>query len=134
MKQSLRDCLKIRSGAVFGARAEWQGARKENILHGSSTDEQRRQPALATKTLRAAGLLIFGFVVAGVTARCGDAPPTPPRPKSKSRAAAPLPIFRQSLRRAQSAGWGGCVAADWCPPQTKKRRHHFSVERVIFMV
>jgi hypothetical protein len=34
--------------------------------------KQRRQPALAAKTLRAAGLLLLGFVVAGVTARSGD--------------------------------------------------------------
>jgi hypothetical protein len=43
------------------------------------------------------GILLLGFVVAGVTARFGDAPPAPPRPKAKSPAAAPLPIFRQSL-------------------------------------
>ena len=99
--------LKIRRGAVFGAKAGWQGATKENTLHGSLTEEQRRQPAFAAKTLppslrlrrtsRAAGLLLLGFVGARVTARCGDAPPAPPNPKSKSLAAAPLPIFRQAL-------------------------------------
>ena len=93
----LRARLKIRSGAVFVARAGWQGATKENTLHGSSTEEQRRQPALAAKTLRVAGLLLLGFVIARVTARCGDAPPAPPRPKPKSLAAAPLPIFRLAL-------------------------------------
>jgi hypothetical protein len=81
--------------------------RKENIPYGSLTDEQRRQPALAAKTLRAAGLLIFGFIVESVAARRGDwpvrlaPPPAPPRPKSKSPAAVPLPIFRQSLKE----GW-----------------------------
>jgi hypothetical protein len=70
------------------------------------TDEQRRQPALATKTLRAAGLLTLGFVVAGVTARYGDAPPVPPRPKPKSPAAAPLPIFRQALKWINAAALG----------------------------
>jgi hypothetical protein len=54
----IRACLKIRNDAVFVARAGWQGATKENTLHGSSTEEQRRQPALAAKTLRAAGLLL----------------------------------------------------------------------------
>jgi hypothetical protein len=66
---TVRICLKIQRGAVFEAKAGWQGATKENILHGSSTEEQRRQPAFASKTLRAAGLLALGFVVAGVTAR-----------------------------------------------------------------
>ena len=58
MNKFVRACLKIRNDAVFVARAGWQGATKENTLHGSSTEEQRRHPALATKTLRAAGLLL----------------------------------------------------------------------------
>jgi len=77
--------------------AGWRGATKENTLHASSTEEQRSQPAIITKTLRAAWLLVWGFVVTGVTARCGDAPPVPPRPKPKSPAAAPIEIFRQAL-------------------------------------
>jgi len=92
----LRACLQNQRGAVFKAKAGWQGATKENILHGSSTEEQRRQPAFASKTLRAAGLLALGFVVAGVAAHDGDAPPAPPRPKPKSLAAAPLSILRQA--------------------------------------
>ena len=71
----------------------WRGATKENTPCGSSTEEQRSQTAVATKTLRAAGLLALALVVAGVTARSGDAPPAPPRPNPKSQAAAPLPIF-----------------------------------------
>jgi hypothetical protein len=104
----LRVCLKIQRGAVFEAKAGWQDATKENILHGSSTEEQRGQPAFVSKTLRAAGLLALGFVVAGVTARNGDAPPAPPRPKPKSLAAAPLSILRQTLRRRVEVGlfWG----------------------------
>ena len=79
----------------------WQGldgkARRRRIpFMGLRLRTQRRQPAVAAKTLRAAGLLLLGFVVAGVTARCGDAPPAPPRPKPKSPAAAPLPILRQN--------------------------------------
>ncbi len=62
------------SGAVFEQKAGWQGARRENTLYGSSTEEQRRQPAFCSKTLRAAGLLKRGFVVAGVTARYGEWP------------------------------------------------------------
>jgi hypothetical protein len=95
---NLRACLKIRRGAVFGAKAGWQGATKENTPCGSSTEEQRSRPAFAPKTLRAAGLLSLGFVVARVKARCGDSPPAPPRPKPKSLAAAPLPILRQALK------------------------------------
>ncbi len=95
----IRACLKIRRGAVFAARAGWQGATKENTPGGSSAEEQRRRPALAAKTLRAARLLPLGYVVTGGTARSGDASPAPPRPKPKSLAAAPFPIFRQALRR-----------------------------------
>lgn len=112
----VRVCLKIRSDAVSAAKAGWRGATRENTLHGSSTKEQRSQPAFAAKTLRAAGLLPLGFVVAGVTARCGDAPPTPPRPNSKSLAAAALPIFRQALREVGAAPEpsGGCGSLTLC--------------------
>src|SRR5215213_3531206 len=90
-------CLKIRKGAVFGPQAGWRGATKENILYGSSTEEQRSQPASGPKTLRAAGLLAVGFVGSALTARCGDARASPPRPQPKSLAAAPFLIFRQAL-------------------------------------
>ncbi|EEF61173.1 hypothetical protein [Pedosphaera parvula] len=44
-------------GAVFAQKAVWQGATKENIPGGSSTEEQRSQTAFGAKTLRAAVLL-----------------------------------------------------------------------------
>ena len=93
-----RACLKIPSGAVFAGKAGWRGATKENTPCGSSTEEQRSQTAFPTKTLRAAALLDWGFVVANVTARSGDVPSAPPRPNPKSPAAALLAIFRQALR------------------------------------
>ena len=106
---SLRACLKIPRGAVFEQRAGRRGATRENTLLGSSTEEQRSQPALCSKTLppspklwrtsRAAGLLAVGRVGSVVTARRGDAPPSPPCPHPKSLAAAPLAIFRQALNR-----------------------------------
>src|SRR5882724_9384670 len=73
---SLRACFKTTRGAVFGEKAGWQGATQETALRGSappcfgklnrraweahtpggsSTEEQRRQPAFSPKTLRAAG-------------------------------------------------------------------------------
>ena len=54
---TLRACLKIPRGAVFGEKAGWRGATKENTPCGSSTEEQRSQTAFSPKTLRAAGLL-----------------------------------------------------------------------------
>ena len=103
----LRACLKIPRGAVFEPRAggEWcrsSAATRENTLHGSSTEEQRSQPALCSKTLRAAGLLPVGRVGSVVTAHYGDAPPSPPCPQPKSLAAAPLAIFRQALNIGRS--------------------------------
>ena len=38
-----------------------------------------------------------------VTARFGDAPPSPPCPHSKSQAAAPLVVFRQTLHQQVAA-------------------------------
>src|SRR5262245_50303838 len=98
MNPTLRACLKILKGAVFAEKAEWRGATKENIPGGSSTEEQRSQPAFSAKTLRAAGLLAVACVGPTVTARCGDAPASPPWPRPKSLAAAPFRIFRQALR------------------------------------
>src|SRR5215212_1721436 len=83
VRDFLRACLKIRKGAVFAPQGGWRGATKENIPGGSSTEEQRSQPACGAKTLRAAGLLPVGFVGSVLTARCGDARTSPPRPQPK---------------------------------------------------
>ena len=99
VRRILRACLKIPWGAVFEQSAEWRGAMRENTLHGSSTEEQRSQSALCSKTLRAAALLAVRGVGSVVIARCGDTPPSPPCPQPKSLAAAPRAIFRQALKR-----------------------------------
>jgi hypothetical protein len=49
------------------------------------------------RTSRATGLLAVGRVGSVVTARRGDAPPSPPCPHPKSLAAAPFAILRQAL-------------------------------------
>ncbi|MBM3840783.1 MAG: hypothetical protein FJ398_23055, partial [Verrucomicrobia bacterium] len=59
---TLRACPKIPRGLVFAPKAGWRGATKENILPGSSTEEQRSQAAFGAKTLRAAGLLSVACV------------------------------------------------------------------------
>src|SRR5713226_2601399 len=93
----LRACLETTRGAVFGEKAGWRGATKENIPGGSSTEEQRSQTAFSPKTLRAAGLLSVAGVGSVVTARCGDASTSPPWPQPKSLAAAPLVVSKQAL-------------------------------------
>src|SRR6185295_915275 len=105
---SLRACLKTTRGAVFVEKAVWRGATKENIPCGSSTEEQRSQTAFCAKTLRAAGLLSLAGVGSVVTARCGDASPSPPWPKPKSLAATLLTIFREALNLvfAGQRRWG----------------------------
>ncbi|MFA6546963.1 MAG: hypothetical protein WCS99_21280, partial [Limisphaerales bacterium] len=77
MNHLLGACLKTGRGPVFREKAGWRGVTKENIPCGSSTEEQRSQMAFSLKTLRAAGLLPVACVGSGVTARCGDAPPSP---------------------------------------------------------
>src|SRR5713101_6530064 len=95
----LRACLETTRGAVFGEKAGWRGATKENIPGGSSTEEQRSQTAFSAKTLRAAGLLSVAGVGSFLTARCGDARNSPPWPQPKSLAAAPLVVSKQALKR-----------------------------------
>ncbi len=94
---ALRARLKSREGPVFAGKAGWRGATKEHTLQGSVTEEQRSQPAFPAKTLRATGLLREAFVGSTVTARCGDAPVSPPRPRTKSLVAGPFLLFSRAL-------------------------------------
>ena len=87
----MRDSAPLSFGNL--TRRAWEA----HTPRGSSTEEQRSQTACCAKTLRAAGLLALAGVGSVVTARCGDAPPSPPWPKPKSLAAAPLAIFSQAL-------------------------------------
>src|SRR5436190_20079162 len=84
-------------GAVVAQQARRRGATKGKTPRGSPTEEQRSQRACCAKTLRAAGLLAVGCVGSVLTARCGDARTSPPCPRPKSLAAAPLIVFRQAL-------------------------------------
>src|SRR5216683_3563433 len=102
----LRACLETTRGAVFGEKAGWRDATKENIPGGSSTEEQRSQTAFSAKTLRAAGLLPVAGVGSFLTARCGDARNSPPWPQPKSLAAAPLVVSKQALRPPAGNKWG----------------------------
>ena len=65
---------------------------------GLRLKEQQSPAAFCAKTLRAAGLLPVAGVGSVVTARCGDAPTSPPCPPSQSLAAGPCAIFRRALR------------------------------------
>jgi hypothetical protein len=62
-------------------------------------EEQRSQTAVCAKTPRAAVLLAAAGVGSALTARCGDAPTSPPWPQPKSLAAGPLGVFKLALRR-----------------------------------
>ena len=97
-KVELRACLKIPWGPVFVEKAGWRGATREHPRSGAVTEEQRSQPAFSAKTLRAAGLLPAASVGSAVTARCEDAPTSPPWLQPKSLAAGLYGIFRQALR------------------------------------
>ncbi len=107
-ESALRVRLKIRRGPVFEEKAGWRGATREHTRQRSVTEEQRSQPAFSSKTLRATVLLGWACVGSAVTARCGDAPASPPWPSPKSLVAGPLPIFRRALRGvAAVGGWDG---------------------------
>ena len=64
----------------------------------SVTDEQRSQPALSTKTLRATVLFEWGVVGSAITDRSGSAQASPPSPTQKSLVAVPFLFFGQALR------------------------------------
>jgi hypothetical protein len=62
MGSAQRSYLINRNGCVAGDLALRQGARRENILHGSLSDEQRRCSAKDQATLRAEFWRAAGFV------------------------------------------------------------------------
>ena len=100
----LRACLKIPCSPVFGEKGVWRGATREHTRQRSVTGEQRRQAVFSPKTLRAAGLLSVACVGSVDTARCGDAPRSPPWPQPKSLAAGLHRIFRHALSRNDVVG------------------------------
>ncbi len=101
----LRARLIIRSGAVLGGRQELDVRRWYPLLWvlsrwKGSVGCRVESEFLALRQVFWLWVPQSG-IVTGVTARCGDAPPVPPRPKSKSQAAAPLPIFRRALSQSR---------------------------------
>ena len=119
-RRDKRDCEARPRTTHFGA-SDWQGLGSP-YPQWSPTEEQRSQPARSPKTLRAAGLLSAAGVGAAVTARCGDAPASPPWPQPKSLAAGPHAIFRQALRTLAGAALVAAIsnapAADQSPTNT----------------
>jgi len=102
---SLRACLKIPWESCFRRKGRMARHDEGGYPQRSLTEEQRSQTAFSAKTLRAAGLLSVACVGSPVTARCGDAPGSPPWPQPKSLAAGPHAIFRQALKAPGSADW-----------------------------
>jgi hypothetical protein len=93
----LRACLKTARDPVFrGKRCMARRATGASPKR-AVTEEQRSQTAFCAKTPRAAVLLAAACVGSVVTARCGDAPASPPWPQPKSLAAGPLGVFKQAL-------------------------------------
>ena len=114
METAVRDSALLSLGNL--TRRAWEA----HTPCGSSTEEQRSQTAFCVKTLRAAGLLALAGVGSVVTARCGDAPPSPPWPKPKYLAAAPLAILRQALKQSDSRN-ATTRALTGEPPNTARR-------------
>src|SRR6266545_1286647 len=100
---SLRACLEIPWESCFRGEGRMARRAEGGYPQRSPTEKQRSQAAFSAKTLWAAGLLSVACVGSTVTARCGDAPVSPPWPQSKSLAAGPHAISKQALRRLGSA-------------------------------
>lgn len=91
------DCLCSRTSHVGWQRTGGQGATRLLSIPQSVTEEQRRRTVRCVPAFRENGLLPEAFVGSIVTARCGDAPASPPWPRAKSRAAGPVPLLKQAL-------------------------------------
>ncbi|MBM3838748.1 MAG: hypothetical protein FJ398_12445 [Verrucomicrobia bacterium] len=95
---ALRACPKIPRGPVFAPKAGWRGATKENILPGSSTEEQRSQKAKSPQPSGAGRRLAGCGVARRSQPQNGDAPSS--RLASGQAALPPKPevIFAQTLK------------------------------------
>ena len=82
------------------------GETREHTPRGSATGDQHRQTGLGAKTLRATALLPLGFVVAVFTARHGDTPKPPSRPKPKFPSRSTLPNFKTGSSCLCPLDWG----------------------------
>ena len=88
----LRACIKLRNGRVARDLALLQGARRENILYGSSTDEQRSSNVKDLATLRA----VFWPASGGVAPQSQSALAMLLRralPAARQKTARPFPIY-----------------------------------------
>ena len=103
----LEPVWKLRGALFSGKRPD--GATKENIPGGSSTEEQRSQTAFSAKTLQAAGLLSVAGVGSVVTARCGAL-------RAAKAALATAKIPRRSAPRSFQTGskQARCLPALFC--------------------
>ncbi len=119
-QRTLRACFKIPCGSVFAEKAGWRGATTEHTRQGSVTEEQQSQRTFSAKTLRAAGLLSAACVDSAITARCGDAPASPPWPQPKSLAAGPHAILKQAPSHR--------VCIKERPINSLRRREEYSVK------
>ena len=93
-----------------------RGARRENILHGSLTDEQRRRSGKDPATLRAK----FGRAAGGVASQSQSAPAMLLRhalPAARQNLAHSFPICEMGSsqfalqKRARSGTLAGCAAS-----------------------
>ena len=76
----------------------WQGATKENIPGGSSTEEATQPAGLYRENPEgASGLLPSAVVGSAFTARSEDAQASPPWHTPKSLSAGSLPVLNQAL-------------------------------------
>jgi GxxExxY protein len=101
--QSLRTHLINRNGCVAGDLALRQGARRENILYGSLSDEQRRGSAKDPATLGAE-------FVAGRWRRCSSVTepygyaPSSRLARRPSQLSAPIPIYEMGSNLLKATG------------------------------
>ena len=89
--KALRACLKMRRSSVWERRVRLARREEEADPQRSVTDKQRRQRALPSQTLRAAGLSGLDCVGSGGTDRRRSAPPLTalPNPEFPSRRTPP---------------------------------------------
>ena len=90
-RKALRACLKMGRGSVWEGRVRLARREAEADPQRSVTDKQRRQRALPSQTLRAAGLSGLDCVGSGGTDRRRSAPPITalPNPEFPSRRTPP---------------------------------------------
>jgi len=129
---TLRACLKMGRGSVWEGRVRLARREEGADPQRSVTDKQRRQRALPSQTLRAAGLSGLDCVGSGGTDRRRSAPPLTALPNPEFPSRRTPPHFQTGSKLTAARSRSGWVMFGGAPRDRASVRWGSSVEVGVF--